>query len=186
MIEFIRIGILGIIRIDRFIQTEPNIFCNNNEQRIYKIIAFLNIFGLIWSFPFWIFYVVISLNNSNEESTIFFIVTFIYICLHILSSMPSISKLFRLISINKHLINNNLNNEHENQFGDSFLSSSIDVLSPQRMQSNDLLSPVSSRISIINPGTEEMEEEEDDPIMYTAPTNGDAKGPAIDFRKKPT
>lgn len=166
IIEFIRVCISGIIRIDKLILTQPNIFFNNNPQNLYKAIAFLNIFGFIWAFPIWIFYVSISLKCQHEQCFIFFVVTFVFICLHTISSIPSISKIIRLITVSKYSLEINQNNHNnDQQFGNSFLSSSID-----NDNNNDLLSPN----PIMNFSTHydeynDDEENDDDPILYTAP-----------------
>eukprot|EP01084_Bolivina_argentea_P017525 32739_1 len=152
IIEFIRICIGGIIRIDRIISTEPSIFFPRNRNNLYKIIAILNLIGFIWAFPIWIFYVTLSLSN-DEVSIVFFVVSLLFISMRIISSIPSISKLLQLSKINRTA------NINQDRFADSFLSASID----DNEHPNDTVSP--QRIFTTTFG----DKSEDDPIMYTAP-----------------
>eukprot|EP00483_Globobulimina_turgida_P000213 UN00213 len=159
IIEFIRLCISAIVRVDRLISSEATIFFINNIHNLYKTIALLNIFGFIWSFPIWIFYA-LSLSN-DEASIVFFVISLIFISLHIISSIPSISKISQLTAI--HTTSTSTYTDDQ-QFGDRFLASSIepDIRSPNKSVSPPKLlftTDINNNKKIV---------EDDDPILYTA------------------
>ena len=111
-VELVRICMLGVLRVARLFLNEANIFSLNgiNDAVLYKAIALLNVIGFIWSFPIWIIYVSVSLTN-DEASIAFIAITLIFIALHILSSIPSITRIIRLSSIKRR--QTQINNDHQ-------------------------------------------------------------------------
>eukprot|EP01084_Bolivina_argentea_P208542 355512_1 len=159
LIEFIRICIFAIIRIDQLILSEPNIFCRFHPHRLYKTIALINLLGFIWSFPIWIFYVTLCLSDDTL-SQLLFVATLIYISLHIISSLPSLSRLSELCTINKRSMM-----EDSGQFGYRFFTSSLGVdISPLMSRKHSTISP--RRVTFAD---ESEYDEDDDPILFTAP-----------------
>eukprot|EP01083_Nonionella_stella_P152291 487863_1 len=123
-----------------------------------SLFALINLLGFIWSF-IWIFYVTLCLSDDTL-SQLLFVATLIYISLHIISSLPSLSRLSELCTINKRSMM-----EDSGQFGYRFFTSSLGVdISPLMSRKHSTISP--RRVTFAD---ESEYDEDDDPILFTAP-----------------
>ena len=156
VLDLLRVAVMSMLRVDRLIRTEPNLF---SDRSLFRTVAVLNGIGMFWAFPMWLFYASFSLKD-DEVSSVLFVVTMTFIALHIISSIPSLSKMVQIISVElrRFEINNNIDEHAAYSF---MASASIqnDQLLPASPQNDD-----HTQFQVI-----QSDDHEVDPIMFTAP-----------------